>query len=110
MSTQSVTLVAAAARAASGDSGAIAGFGTNDTARVQLNVTAFAGTSPTLDVVIEDTVDGTNWNTVGTFTQRTGTGRQVITVADIVTNQLRVRWTISGAGASFTFDVAAQVE
>ncbi len=38
---------------------------------MQLDVTAASGTLPTLDVVVQDTVDGTNWNTIATFTQAT---------------------------------------
>jgi hypothetical protein len=73
--------------------------------RFQLNVTAASGTSPTLDVVVEDTLDGTNWNTVGTFAQRTAAGRQVIDITSPFSGRLRVRWTIGGTSPSFTFSV-----
>jgi hypothetical protein len=73
--------------------------------RFQLNVTAASGTSPTLDVVVEDTLDGTNWNTVGTFAQRTAAGRQVIDITSPFSGRLRVRWTIGGTAPSFTFSV-----
>lgn len=98
-------VVASAARTASGDSGPLSGYGPAQTLRAQLNVTAASGTSPTLDVVIEDTLDGTNWNAVGTFAQKIATGREVINVTTPFADRLRVRWTIGGTGPSFTFAV-----
>lgn len=94
-----------AARTASGDSGVFSGYGAASTLRVQLNVTAVAGTGPTLDLVIEDTVDGTNWNVIGTFAQKTGAGREVINVTGVFSDRVRARWTVGGAAPSFTFGV-----
>lgn len=104
------TLVPSAARTASGDSGVLDGWGVANTARVQLQITAFAGTSPTLDVVIEDTLDGTNWNVVGTFAQKTGTGREVVNLSTPFADRLRARWTVGGTSPSFTFSVLAYSE
>ena len=100
------TPVASAARTATGNSGALPGYGPASSIRAQLNVTAASGTSPTLNVIIEDSVDGgSNWNTIGTFAQRTGTGREVINVTTPFGDQLRVTWTIGGTTPSFTFAV-----
>jgi hypothetical protein len=104
------TIVPSAARTASGDSGPLYAFGAASVLRVQLDVTAAAGTSPTLDVVVEDTLDGTNWNVIGTFAQKVAVGREVLNVAAPFTDRLRVRWTIGGVGASFTFSVLAYSE
>lgn len=104
------TLVASAARAASGNSGAIGGFGYAKTLRVQLDVTAVAGATPTLDVVVEDTIDGVNFNTIGTFAQRTAVGRQVIDVTSPFSDIARIRWTIGGGTPSFTFSVDSYSE
>jgi hypothetical protein len=104
------TLVVSAARTGSGDSGPLTGWGVPSVARVQLDVTAAAGVGPTLDVVVEDTLDGTGWNVVGTFTQRTAVGRQVINLSTPFADRLRVRWTIAGTTPSFTFSVAAYSE
>lgn len=104
------TLVPSAARTSSADSGALTGWGVPDVARVQLDVTAAAGTSPTLDVVVEDTLDGTNWNVVGTFAQKTATGREVINLSTPFADRLRVRWTVGGTSPSFTFSVIAYSE
>lgn len=98
-------VVASAARATSGNSGVIDGYGPAQTLRAQLNVTAVSGVAPTLDVVIEDTVDGTNWNVIGTFAQRTATGREVINVTVPFADRLRIRWTIGGTTPSFTFAI-----
>lgn len=103
-------LVESAARTASGDSGSILGWGSADTIRAQLDVTAAAGTSPTLDVVIEDTLDGTNWNVVATFAQKVAAGREVVNITTPFSDTLRVRWTVAGTTPSFTFSVIAYSE
>lgn len=103
-------LVASAARTTSGNSGALTGWGAVTTLRVQLNVTAASGTTPTLNVVVEDTVDGTNYTTVGTFTQKTAASREVINITTPFTDTLRVSWTIAGTTPSFTFTVDAYSE
>lgn len=84
------------------------GFGASTALRLQLEVTAASGTLPTLDVTIEDTVDGTNWNTVATFTQKTATGLQVVNLLASSTpyaDRLRVKAVIGGTTPSFTFSV-----
>lgn len=95
-----------AARTASGDTGILDGYGPVSTLRLQLNVTAASGTSPTLNVVVEDTLDGTNWNQVGVFAQRVAAGREVINITSPFSDRLRVRWTIGGTTPSFTFSVS----
>lgn len=99
------TVVASAARAASGDSGVLPGYGPASRLRIQLDVTAVAGVGPTLDVVVEDTLDGVNWNAIGTFAQLAAAGRQVIDVETVFSDRLRVRWTLGGSAPSFTFSV-----
>lgn len=106
----SETLVAPAARTASGNSGALGQFSHAAVLRLQLDVTAASGTSPTLDVVIEDTLDGTNYNTIGTFAQKTAAGREVINITTPFSETLRVRWTVGGTTPSFTFSVACYSE
>jgi hypothetical protein len=110
MSSSSLSLAASAARTTSGNGAAVVGIADANNAALQLNVTAASGTTPTLDVVVEATVDGTNWYTVGTFTQKVATGLQVITVTNLIGNQLRARWTIGGTTPSFTFTVDALTE
>lgn len=105
-----VSFVESAARTASGDSGAVAGFGDKVSLRAQLNITAASGTAPTVDVVLEDTIDGTNWNVVGTFAQKTAAGREVINITLPFSDRLRARWTVAGTTPSFTFTVLGYVE
>ena len=84
----------------------LGGYGPAQTLRAQLNVTAASGTTPTLDVVIEDTLDGgATWNTVGTFVQATAVTRSVINVTTPFADTLRIRWTVAGTTPSFTFAV-----
>lgn len=104
------TLVASAARTASGNSGVLAGYGPGKTIRAQLDVTAVAGVAPALDVVIEDTLDGVNFYTIGTFAQRAAVGREVINITTPFADRLRVRWTVGGTTPSFTFSVTAFME
>ncbi len=104
------TFALSAARTASGDTGPQPGFGDERTLRAQLNVTAASGTSPTLDVVLEDTLDGTNWNVIGTFAQKVALGREVVNVTIPFTDLLRARWTVGGGTPSFTFSVIVYSE
>lgn len=104
------TLVASAARTSSGQTAALANYGPAKTIRAQLEVTAASGTSPTLDVVIEDSLDGSNWNVVGAFAQKTTAGREVINITTPFADRLRVRWTTGGTSPSFTFSVVAATE
>lgn len=98
------------ARTASGNAATVAGLGVQTTLRVQLDVTAASGTTPTLDVVLEDTIDGTNWNTVATFARKTAAGREVINVTTPFTGDVRARWTVAGTTPSFTFSIQAYAE
>ncbi len=91
-------------RSTSGSSNTVQAAG-GESLRCQLNVTAASGTSPTLTVIIEDTIDNTNFNTIATFTQRTAPGREILNVTTPFAENLRVSWSITGASASFVFAV-----
>lgn len=107
MSYREEVIVASAARTATGNSGVLSFRGGDKTGlRAQLDVTAASGTSPTLDVTVQDTLDGTNWNTIMTFTQATATTRELKTLTTPFSDRLRVLWTIAGTTPSFTFSVA----
>ena len=99
------TVVTSAARTATGNSGTLSGYGGATTLRAQLDVTAASGTTPTLDVKIQDTLDGTNWNDLVAFTQATATTREIKTVTTPFSDRLRVLYTIGGTTPSFTFSV-----
>lgn len=85
-------------------------FGSADSLRAQLDVTAFTvAAGNTLDVVIEDSLDGINWNVIGAFAQRTAVGREIINVTIPFGENLRVRSTVGGAPAA-TYGVTAYVQ
>lgn len=102
--------VASAARTATGNSGTRYGYGPASTLRVQLDVTAVTGTSPTMTVLVEDTLDGTNWNTIGTFAAKTAAGREVIDITNPFSDKVRYSWTVGGTSPSFTFSVSEVVQ
>ena len=97
-------IIELSARTTNGNSGDVRTYG-SDILRAQLNVTAASGTSPTLNVLIEDTLDGINYNTIGNFTQKTAAGREVINVTVPFSETLRVSWAIAGTNPSFSFSV-----
>lgn len=100
-----VTLLASGARTTTAAATAVAGFAAAAKLVLQLNVTAASGTTPTLDVVVQDTVDGTNYSTIATFTQAVGVTREVIRLSTPFTDSLRVSYEIGGVTPSFTFSV-----
>ena len=102
-----VTLLASAARTATVTGTAVKGLSAAKLLVMQLNVSAASGTSPTLDVVVQDTVDGTNYNTIATFAQATAVTREVIRLTTAFTDQLRVVGTIGGTTPVFIFGVLA---
>jgi hypothetical protein len=100
-----VTLLDSAARTTTAAGTAVTGFAAARQLVLQLNVTAASGTTPSLSVAVQDTVDGTNYNTIATFTTASGVTREVIRVTSAFTNTLRVVYVIEGTTPSFTFNV-----
>jgi hypothetical protein len=74
-----LTLAVSANRttAFTGDGVSIAGY---HILIIQLDITAFGGTSPTLDVKVQTLIDGTNWCDVAAFTQATGSSTRRLAV------------------------------
>lgn len=99
--------LASAARTASGVGAA---FDTQDVVLIeaQLAVTAASGTTPTLDLRLETTVDGTNWDTVAAFPQQTGTVAARGKAFGPIGRKCRWAWTIGGTTPSFTCSVSAK--
>jgi hypothetical protein len=77
-----LTLAPSAARTTA-FTGTAAGLGPAQTIIFQLDVTAVAGTSPTLDVKIQGSVDGTNFCDVAAFAQATATTRQLLRISTV---------------------------
>lgn len=70
-----------------------------------LSVSAASGTTPTLDVVIEHSVDNSVWVPLITFAQRNSVKAEYKTVSGTVNRYLRAKRTIAGTTPSFTFNV-----
>lgn len=105
-----IDLAGSLARTASGSSAAVGGLEERSALRVQLNVTAASGISPSLAVLLEDSLDGANWNTIGTFAAKAAAGREVINVTTPFAGMVRAAWTITGTTPSFTFSIMAHAE
>lgn len=103
-----VTLEASAAQTATGQ-GSSLDLGTAvDTLRLTLDVTAVAGTSPTLLVTIQTSSDGAAWRNVKSFTARNAVGQEALVFVP-VDRYVRAIWTIGGTGGpSFTFSLAGE--
>lgn len=103
-------LVPSAARTASGASGVLNLGGHVHRLVIEVTTTGVAGTSPSLDLDLEDSFDGTVWNKVADVATVTATGRTVHRInleTTPTTNTVQLRWTITGTSPSFTFSVRA---
>ena len=98
-------LAAAGARTASGNGNAIE-VGDKGVARLRLNVTAASGTTPTLNVTIQTSHDGTTWRSAGTFTQATAVSEQRATFN--IDRFVRPTWAIGGTTPSFNFTITGE--
>ncbi|MBI4227714.1 MAG: hypothetical protein HY600_05550 [Candidatus Omnitrophica bacterium] len=98
------TPVASAARTANGQSDP-SDVSEHLEAQILLDITAVAGTSPTLDAVIETSADKAIWFTHTAFAQKTAAGKDALKLTNLG-KFLRVRWTLGGTSPSFTFSVA----
>ncbi len=103
------TLAASAARTVSGDSGIWDGFGQAESLIIQLEATVRSGTTPTLDVVIEHSLDGVAWYTLATFAQLVAAtvlpSRTLQTISVPFADRVRARWTIAGTTPSWSFSI-----
>jgi hypothetical protein len=112
------TLLASGARTATGVGSALCGFARYEKFAAELVVTAASGTSPTLDVVLQHSIDGgATWFTMTTFTQKTAAGSELKTeteveaaTGEVYGDCLRVSYTIGGTTPSFTFYVKVSAQ
>lgn len=103
------TAVSSSARTATGTSSAVALASDTQTLSLLIACTAVSGTTPTLDMTVEWSNDGTNWavgDTADSFAQITAAKTTVKTFTRKAA-QYRLRWTIGGTTPSFTFSVTA---
>lgn len=111
-STSMDVFAASAARTTNGASNVLWTGGCITGIVIEVRVTATSGTTPQLNLFLEDTFDGTNWNQVAAVNAApiTANGATVkrINLRDFpTTDNLRVSWTITGTTPSFTFVVNA---
>jgi hypothetical protein len=98
--------IPAAGYNANGDSGILGGGGACTLMRAFLICSSRSGTNPTLDVVVEDTPDGTNFFSCGAFTQVTAAGSQALDITKAFSSRWRVRYTIGGTNTpTFNFGI-----
>lgn len=71
-----------------------------------LHVTSVSGTSPTLDVKVQESSDGSTWADLATFGQQTSAGSERVEVSGTVERHLRAMWTVGGTSPEFEFAVA----
>lgn len=99
-----LTLLASAARTVNGTGPALTLPDTAGPVRAELNVTAMGGTSPTLDVAVQDAyADG--WADLAAFPQVTAVGRYRLNIDRPYFQDWRADWTLGGTSPSFTFEV-----
>lgn len=99
--------LASAARTVSGNGASFNAAGAHSLQGF-LTATAASGTTPTLDVRLETSVDGgSTWTTVASFTQLTAAGAQN-RVFGPLGDLCRWAWTIAGTTPSFTFSISAE--
>lgn len=110
--------LASAARTTTGTGSTLCGFGKFTKLAIQQTVSAASGTTPTLDTVIQHSIDGgTTWFTLVAMTQRTAAASELKlyadvegTTAQVIGDCLRVSYTIAGTTPSFTFFVQLQAQ
>jgi len=104
----SKVLHASAARTADGENSEIFGIRSWGLVAFTLNVSAHAGTTPTLNVTIEHREIASNeWLEIAAFTEiGNADGFERITVPELPESNVRVKWVITGSvGQSYTFSV-----
>lgn len=91
-------------------SGPVAGAGMAAEVLVTVHVTAASGTTPTLDVSLEESSDGANWTAVpgSAATQITAVGHRVA-AANPTKSFVRVTSTVGGTTPSFTYSVGVWI-
>lgn len=103
--TRATVIHALEAETSTGEDTSVDGAAQSTTGAIaHLHVTA-ASAADTLDVVIQDSANNTDWSTLGTFAQVSAIGSERLTIAGTVERYVRASWTIGGSDPSFTFAV-----
>lgn len=95
---------------ANGNSGTFEGYEGARELVIQVVASAVSGTSPSLTIALQDTVDGTNYSTVASATAITAAGTTTLRVPITTpfSGRLRLNYTLTGsASPSVTLGVSA---
>ena len=102
------TLVASAARTTTGSSSAITVGSGAANLTLEVETTAASGTSPSMTLTVQWSVDGTNFGNIDgatdSFAAITATGN-VVKSLPVRAPYMQFTWTISGTSPSFTFSI-----
>lgn len=71
-------------------------------------VTATSGTTPTMDIVVQETIDGTNWTDIYHFERITGNGSWSSPLIPIKGQSIRYVRTVAGTTPSFTMSLTRE--
>lgn len=102
-----VTPVPSAARTTNGNSGTLDADGS--VVSLLLDVTAASGTTPTLNLTVEESDDGTTWRSAGTFAQKTAVSQERKSFS-VAGRYYRIAWTVGGTTPNFTFSVTGEMK
>lgn len=86
------------------------GFAGSSAIIFQLAATAVSGVAPNMVLMIEDSIDGVNWNVVTTFTAVTAAATEIKRVVGPFCDSIRTRSVITGTSPSLTIVVLSQSE
>jgi len=109
-----VEVVASAARTTTGQTGALQPGGkiisvNREHLNLLVDVTANDGTTPTLDLSVEWSMDGgSTWavgDTADAFTQIGDTTTTVVEQFQLKAPHYRIKWTLGGTSPSYTFSI-----
>ena len=104
LSAVSATDIASAALTSTATSGAI-GLTNVQGAAFSINITAVTGTNPTLDLVIQCSVNTTTWHDIHHFERATGTTTLISPTIPLPCAQIRYVRTVGGTTPSFTMSL-----
>lgn len=83
-------------------------LGDRNSLRLDLVISAASGTSPTLDIAVQTSPDGTTWTTVASFSQQTTTTTGVHKLFGPIDRFVRCNNVLGGTTPSFTFQITGE--
>jgi hypothetical protein len=105
------SIVTSAARIANGNSSTLVAADRHKYLNVFVNVTAQSGTTPTMDLRIDWSLDGTNWyNVADSFTQIGAVTGSFFKQVQVKAPYYRLVWTLGGTSPNYTFSSDATLQ